>query len=162
MPLLSKSELLRNITTEWDALARVIAPLTEQQMTECRAGEWAVKDHLAHIAAWEKFLTVNQFHGQSPIDALAFPPAVLERNDENEMNAILWERHRGRAAADVLADMHATHAALIAELERATERELQTPTGMIGPRVEPKMTWVVWNTYEHYAEHRRTIEVKTR
>lgn len=160
MVAISKSDLLEHIRDEWNALTHATAPLAEQQMTECSAGEWSIKDHLAHIAAWEKFLLASQFQGQSPEAALGFAPAVLERNDENEMNTIFWERNRGRTVADVLAESKEVHAALLTALEQAAEREMQTPTCMVGPRVEPRTNWVIWNTYEHYAEHRRTIEAK--
>ncbi len=156
----NKSDLLARIEREWTALQALIAPLTEQQLTDCAPGEWAIKDHLAHIAAWEEFLLANQFQGRSPLEVLAFRPEVIERHDENEMNALFWERGRARPAADLLAASRDTHAALVQALALATESDLQTPTRSIGPQVQTRLTWTVWNTYEHYEEHRRTIQAK--
>ncbi len=156
----TKAELLAAIERAWTDLQSVIAPLTEQELTECAPGEWAVKDHLAHIAAWEEFLLANQFQGRTAIQALAFPPEVIERNDENEMNAILWERHRARPAAAVLSAGRETHAALVQALALSSERYLQTRTALIGPELQTRLTWTLCNTCDHYAEHRRTIQAK--
>ncbi len=157
---MDKPALLARIQSEWSDLQAVITRLTERQMTECAPGEWAIKDHLAHIAAWENFLIANQFQGQSPPDALRVPADVILRADENEMNAILWERHRRQSVLDILAAVRETHAALLAALDSLSEYDLQTRTLMIGSRTESRMTWTIYNTYEHYAEHRKTIEAK--
>lgn len=153
-----KAELMARLEREWLALLHTIEGLSEAQMAQPDAGGWSIKDNLAHLSEWERFLVRSQFQGLPAHQALQVEPAVLERFDENRMNAILLERNRGRTAPDVLADLHRTHAQLVAALEQASDGDLAKPTSLITPEVNPVMVWTTYNTYEHYAEHRKTIQ----
>jgi hypothetical protein len=146
------------IHEEWEALAAVIAALDEPRMVRRDEGEWSVKDILAHIAAWEKYLIVNQFLGVPEAEALCVAPEVIERADEDEVNAILFERNRERTLADVQSDWYETHRWLMSELAKLDEERLKQETLCFGVQPRPLAQWVVFNTYEHYADHRRSIE----
>jgi hypothetical protein len=153
-----KAELLLHIQREWPALLQAIEGLDETQMTRPDAGGWSIKDNLAHITEWERFVLRNQFQGQPAHLALQVDVAVLKPFDETKMNALLFERNRYRTITDVLADLSHTHTQLMAVLKKTTYRQLQKPTLCIGSNMNPLMVWVVYNTYEHYAEHRKTIQ----
>jgi hypothetical protein len=146
------------IHEEWEALAAVIATLDEPKIVRRDEGEWSVKDILAHIAVWEKFLIVNQFLDVPAAEALCVPPGVIDRADEDEVNAILFERNRDRTLADVQSDWYETHRWLMSELSKLGEERLKKPTLCFGAAPRPLAQWVIVNTYEHYADHRRAIE----
>ena len=85
-----------------EVLADVIYNLDEPQLLRRDPGEWSVKDIIAHIAAWEKFLILNQFLAMPPAEALCVDPAVMDRASEDEVNAILFERNRDRSGGGAI------------------------------------------------------------
>ena len=119
------------IHDEWEAFAAVVATLDEPNIVRRDVGEWSVKDILAHIAAWEKFLIANQFLGIPPAEALCVEPGVVERADENEVNAILFERNRDRTLVDVQTEWYETHRWLMSELAKLDEERLKQETGFV-------------------------------
>jgi hypothetical protein len=152
-------EILYNrIHDEWEALAAVIATLDEPHIVRRDEGEWSVKDILAHIAAWEKFLIANQFLSIPAEEALCVSVDVLARADENEMNAIFFERNRDKPLVEVQLYWYETHRWFMSELAKLDEQRLKEPTLCFGATPRPLAQWIVFNTYEHYMEHRRTIE----
>ena len=152
-----KADLLDRIQREWLALITLIDPLTEGQLLELDAGGWSIKDNLAHLTEWERFVINNQFEGQAAPVALNIEAATLATLDEAGMNAVLLQRNQARPLAEVLADLHQTHARLLGALDNVSYSDLLTPTRSVGPNVEPRLLWVINNTYEHYPEHRQTI-----
>jgi len=53
---IGKSELLAEIERDWAALQEGLSRLTPEQLTEIRDRQgWSAKDHLTHLAAWERF-----------------------------------------------------------------------------------------------------------
>jgi uncharacterized protein (TIGR03083 family) len=152
-----KGDLLDRIQQAWAALLALVATLDETQMLQPDAGGWSIKDNLAHLTEWERFLINNQFEGQAAPVALNIEPATLKNLDEAGINAVLLERNQARPLHEVLADLHQTHARLLAALDRVTFSDLQQPTRSLGPNMEPALMWVIYNTYDHYAEHRQTI-----
>ena len=51
----TKAELLAEIRRTWDALNASLQRLTEQQMTTLHDSQgWTIKDHLVHLACWER------------------------------------------------------------------------------------------------------------
>jgi hypothetical protein len=151
------AELLSRIEREWMALLAVIDSFSGEQMLMPDAGGWTLKDNLAHVTEWERFLINNQFEGQAPPAALGIEAAVLEKLDEAGYNAALLIRVQARPLAEVLDDLQQTHARLLGALDRVSWQDLQKSTRALGPNTEPVLTWVIYNTYEHYAEHRHTI-----
>ena len=52
---ISKTELMDRITAGYEALERVLRGLDETQIDRTGPdGGWAIKDHLFHLAAWER------------------------------------------------------------------------------------------------------------
>ena len=154
-------ELLHSrIHEEWESLSAELSLLNEPQILRRDPGEWSVKDILAHIAAWEKFLILNQFLGMPAVEALCVEPAVMDRADEDEINKILFERNRDRTLADIQSDWYETHRWMMSELAKASEESLSKPVMCFGPNPKPLAFWVAVNTFDHYADHRRTIEAR--
>ena len=52
---ISKTELMDRITAGYEALERVLRGLDDAQLSRSGSDEgWAIKDHLFHLAAWER------------------------------------------------------------------------------------------------------------
>jgi hypothetical protein len=121
-------------------------------------GEWSIKDNLAHLAAWERFMRLHYLGGQPAHEAMGIEQATFQRLDEDGINAVLHERNRQRPPAEVLAELLQTHRETLAALEGMSYAELMRQRFPDDPQARPVVAWVIGNTYEHYREHRAIIE----
>ncbi len=150
------AELLSDIESEWKALMGVVKRMTPQQMVKPDAGGWSPKDNLAHLAAWMRALM--EYHmDRRPIDeVLDLPRGRKEPWDDDSVNAVLFERNRGRPSEDVLKELNRAYMQLTAKLRSWRFEDLLKQ----GTPAEGKslLGYVLGNTTEHFAEHRATIE----
>jgi len=158
LPPRDKAELMERIEREWTALQRAIEGLDDAQMSAPDAGGWSIKDNLAHLAAWEGFMRLHYLRDMPPHEAMGVDRVTFEQVDEDGLNAILFERNRTRSMADVLARLNRTHADVLADLEPMSFADLAKQRFPDDPDARPLMDWVIGNTYEHYREHRASIE----
>src|SRR5512140_3421199 len=99
---MTKAELLKDLDEEnkqWEAL---LAQIGEARMERPGvAGHWSVKDIVAHIASWRR-RTVARLqavaHGE-PEPAPMWPPDL---KTDDEINAWLYERERGKSVRETL------------------------------------------------------------
>jgi len=158
LPPKDKAELLRRIRREWDALEQAIAGLPEAQMGVPDAGGWSIKDNLAHLTAWERFMRLAYIHKMPAHEAMQVDAETYRGVDETGMNAILFQRNRDRPLAEVLAGLREEHARVLDELAKLSFEQMQTPLDPADPQKRPLLNWIVGNTYDHYREHRLTIQ----
>jgi hypothetical protein len=151
------NELLDLIDQQWSALMETIAPLTDQQITAAPPGAWSVKDNLAHVAAWERFLLLHHLQGQPPHQVLDIEAEVFEALDEDAQNALIFARRKDRSVEEVLEELERTHAEVLTHLQRITFADLMQPCYADDPTNRPLIDAVAGNTYEHYQEHRISI-----
>jgi uncharacterized protein (TIGR03083 family) len=154
----NKAELLRRIDDEWAALERLIESLTEEQMSKPDASGWTIKDNLAHIAIWEEFMRLHHLHNLPAHEVLDIDEGMYERGDEDEMNDIFWQRSKNRSASDVLFELRQVHEQMLVDLAQMSFADLMKQHYPDDPEASPVLCWVIGNTYEHYQEHRLTIE----
>jgi hypothetical protein len=151
------AELLTLVDEAWAALESTVARLEPGQLTDVRdAAGWAVKDHLMHVAAWEDAL-VARLTGRPLHEALGIDEAVLSQDEDTE-NAAIFERHRHRPLAEVLAAARASHRAARARLAALADRAVAgSVADVVPPGAErderPAAAWIAGNTWEHYAAH---------
>lgn len=151
-----KDDLLRRIAASWGALAAIIAPLSETEMTARPGGQWSVKDNLAHLAAWEGRAIALLTRGQTMRESFGLPPDTPEGEDTSHINGILWERHKDDSLPEVLEWWRGTHAALLRALAPFTHRQLSEPYSGT-TEGEPLGGVVMGNTVGHYPEHAKMI-----
>ena len=149
--------LVALIKQEWAALLETLARASEAQMIVPDAGGCSIKDNLVHISTWEHYMVVSLLQGRPRAEGLGIDEAVLETLDENGINAIIYRRNQHRTIVDVLDGLHDTHERMTTALAEKPFDELMAPTGP-GADSQPLVVWVANNTYEHYREHRATIE----
>ncbi len=150
---LSKSELLHQIRTQRLQLEKTLAHLTPGQMLQSGvSGKWTVKDVLAHISAWERFMLSwagSHLRGE--------PPQVPLPWDVERMNAGIYARAKDLTLAEVLEEFHQSYREALALSENLSEEQLQTIYTDTWP-MGPLWTGVAANTIWHYQEHRQSIE----
>lgn len=114
-------------------------------MTPGVAGEWSVKDMLAHVATWEeealKYLPLVLAGGR--------PPRYASYGGIDAFNARMTEAKRGLSLAEVQRLLVETHRQLIAYLQSVPEEQFTTET-----RFRHRLRL---DTYSHYPLHATMI-----
>lgn len=123
----SKTELLNAIVQERQALERLLAGLSPEQMLLPGAlGEWSVKDVLAHLVEWEQmflgWLAAGQ-RGETP----ALPAEGYNWRQLGELNQKIYEQYRAAPLDEILALFKTSFAQVCALLESLSEADLVTP-----------------------------------
>jgi hypothetical protein len=152
----STSELLVLIDQEWNALMQVVDRLTADQMTTPDSGGWSPKDNLAHLAAWMRLMVDAYLYKMLDHQAMGIEAEQFEQLDTDGINAVLFERDRNRTTPEVLNELKTIYSDVVRALQGVPYAELMEPLRESGP--ERLIDEVLWNTSEHFREHRLTIE----
>jgi hypothetical protein len=152
----SSNAEIEPIEKGWRELTALVDSLGPSGLELKGNGRWAVKDHLAHIAAWELSL-LGLIDGDDRLTAMGVPGASEETDAINEA---IWLKHRHQTAAEALEFSQKSHEALMARLGKMSDADLRRSYNHYQPN-DPRdpnddravVEWVAGNTYEHYAEH---------
>jgi hypothetical protein len=142
-------DLLERIDTAWQPFWEIAA--APDDVSKDAAG-WTAKDHVAHVAAWERMLVAHLADGSDHEIAGMTPEAYAAASLE-EINSRLHERWSNVATPTIARESASAHAALIACLAGLSDERLASPywPDETPPRsVEEK---VAGDSYLHYAEH---------
>jgi hypothetical protein len=153
-----KADLLDRISHEWDALQEVVAGLSEDRLSARAEGRWAVKDHLAHLAEWERLMLRSHLMGLPEYEVLGIAASSIETLGEDGINAVLQQRNKDRSAASIIMGLAETHEEMLKHLDAMPFAELMDQHYEDDPEARPVIDWVIGNTYDHYREHRAWIE----
>jgi hypothetical protein len=153
--------LRERIDSSYAALEHTIEQLSHEQLNTPIDGSWSAKDLLAHIAAWQQVML--QFHvGRKPFEQVTglndvpYGPTPVD-----QINEAFYERDKNLALSDVLQAFRGGHQQLMATLETMSEADLfkpYTPAGRGPDSTSPLIDWIIGDSYDHYDEHRATME----
>jgi hypothetical protein len=150
---LNKTELLDQIRSEHGLLEATLSRLSHAQMLLPGVdGEWSVKDALAHISTWERWMirwTNSLLRGERP--------DTPEPWDVDRMNAETFARVKKFALADVLEEFRLSYWDSVALAESLNEKQLQTNYPDRWP-MGPLWEGIADNTNRHYKQHRGDIQ----
>ena len=157
----TKAELLERIHSSYAALEQTIGRLKEDQMTAPIDGSWSAKDLLAHVAAWQQVML--QFHvGGKPFEEVTrLSDVPYGPTPVDQINEAFYARDKDLPLADVLQTFRAGHQQLLDTLNTMSDADLlrsYTPPGRGPDSAGRLIDWVIGDSYEHYDEHRETIE----
>jgi len=145
----------------WRELSALVESLGAGGLERKGDGRWAVKDHLAHIAAWELSL-LALLDGDDRRKAMGVSEAAA---DTDAINEEVWLAHRDDAGDEALAFSRRSHDGLMRRLRAMSDADLRRSYNHYQPNDprdpgddRPVVDWVAGNTYEHYAEHIRYIQ----
>ncbi|HEX5505158.1 MAG TPA: maleylpyruvate isomerase N-terminal domain-containing protein [Thermomicrobiales bacterium] len=138
-------DAVRQAWAEWAALLARVEPARLDEPGV--AGDWSVKDLVAHVAWYEREM-VGLARGR----ALAGSP--LWEVEQDRRNALLRDEQRDRAPDAVLAEAREIHRQALAALDTLADDDLADPRRFAGMPAD----WAPWrviadNTYEHYRAH---------
>ena len=134
-------DLLALVQTSWTGFRLAIGAIGIPALEEKTSTGWTYKDLVAHAAAWED-RTASRLATFRESGANTYPGV----DDTDEFNAAVVERTRGRDAREVLGELDATHARIVAQIEKLSPKEIHANDDWV-------IGVVAGNTYGHYAEH---------
>lgn len=138
-------DLVREGRSQWDAL---LAQVTEEQMVQPGvAGDWTIKDIIAHISWHEREII-------GVLGSHALVGSELWTLPMDERNAQIFIENEHRSLDDVRAESSEIFPGLCEGLGTLEEEDLTDPGRFPGMPSE----WQPWslianNTYEHYEQH---------
>ncbi len=141
--------------TELETLLTEVDPAL---LTQPGPDGWSVRDHIAHIAAWENSI-VALLQGIPRHVGLGVEQQLYETGPEESINEFLVEKAQA-LSLDQAAERHRdVHRQMLDLLGRLTDSDLQRTYSSFLPDEpgdasgRPIIDWISGNTYEHYDHH---------
>ena len=123
----TKAHLLDELKGEQDRWEALLRDIGEGHMTQPSvAGEWSVKDIVAHLTGWRR-RTVARLQAalrNEPVPAPAWPPHLTT---DDEINAWIYAANRDRPLEDVLRESRDIFQQLLKTLDAIPEADLLNP-----------------------------------
>ena len=147
-------EIMRTERAQWEAL---LSEVVSARMTQAGVeGEWSVKDIVAHVTAYERWLvqwleTVSR--GELP------EPSPLENPDVDQRNALIYAENHHRSLSDVLKESRQVSRQLLERVNALGEDDLtdarRTEWFVIPYWKESRPLWqcLAGDSYRHYRQH---------
>ena len=163
---MKKRRFLNHLLAERDQFERLLNQLgfSRQITISGVAGQWSVKDIIAHIMSYEQYTAdrlAEVIHGEAyaPARSPAELDAFLEKFgypdfgssllDDDGPNAWIVEKYKNVSLDEIVAHEIQAFGAIVAGIETLSEARLDE---------HRFFETVTQNTYEHYREHSRDIE----
>jgi arsenate reductase-like glutaredoxin family protein len=137
--------IVKRVRTNWESLVQQI---DQEKMTQPGvAGEWSLKDIIAHLTWHEREMV-------GLIEAHALVGSELWNLPTDERNVAIYEEFKELPLEQVLKESNQAYKQLIEVLPSLSDQDLTNPDSF--PNMPPD--WQPWtiiaqNTYEHYQDH---------
>ncbi|HKS90833.1 MAG TPA: ClbS/DfsB family four-helix bundle protein [Tepidiformaceae bacterium] len=153
----NKNEVLQRAGEQWASLWDLIRSLPPGRLERPLGNGWSVKEHIAHVAAWEAS-TAALLRGQHRGDALGVSRDMWAGHDVDAINRDIVTRAAALDWTTIQRNALATHADLVELVQSMTQDELDRPYSDYAPydppyNETPVIAWVSGNTWDHYDEH---------
>lgn len=153
----TKADLIEGVNRAWSTLEEVIAGSSEEALTTPGVDRWSVKDHLAHIESWERYLLAI-LERRSPSEAIRIDLATLGSTEDDALNELLIEPTKEQPLSQVLADLRRTHERLLAAIAAVPEGDLERLAADYQPEeladdTDSIAVWIHHICDEHLRDH---------
>ena len=148
-----KDDLLAQLDIEWAKIERTCASMNEIQMVAPGAQrDWSVKDMLAHISAWEKYLLDRL--GYVMTGQLPRYPVMNSWDDVHRFNAQVYTENKERPLTSVVIEFRSLYQGVVTVIQALNDDQLNHPYNYDFPDEHITLLDLVRaNTIEHYREH---------
>lgn len=155
-----RAELLAAIDARWQRYADVLGRLHDEQWIGATdAAGWTVKDHVAHVTAWENVVVEVLLHGKPQYETLQISLDDWTTAGMDGANALLYSRKAGQRLSRVQRNCYATHARVVNIIAGLSDEDVLRPFedfGAVdspGTVIQQMMRFLV----NHYEGHRVRI-----
>src|SRR5262245_6565128 len=101
---MTKNEMLADLRREQEQWEALLTQIGEARMDQPGvAGEWSIKDIVAHLTGWRR-RTVARIQAAQRGEADPSPPWPAHLQTDDEINAWIYQTDRDRSVREVLAD----------------------------------------------------------
>ena len=157
---ISKTQLLAELNNENAYWLALLDDIGEANMTQPEvAGGWSIKDIVAHLTAWRR-RTVRRLQAILNHESDFTPPWPSELQEDDEINAWIYESNRDRPLADVLRISDEVFQQLVEAIDAFSEDELQDPQRFEWLEGEPLSGKLVFSHFheEHEPDMRAWLD----
>ncbi len=148
---MNKQELVEGLEKRRAEFLSAIEGLSDEQLTEPGvAGEWSVKDILAHLSRWEAELIGLLFQAQQGRNPTT---AQFSSTPIDALNQRWYKDSQDRPLDRVLSDWHAVRRQTLKRVQAFSEKELTDPKAFRWLSGKPLFEWITSDSVEHEAEH---------
>ena len=158
---ISKAQLLTELNNENASWLALLDDIGEANMTQPEvAGGWSIKDIVAHLTEWRR-RTVRRFQAALNHESDVTPtPWPSELQEDDEINAWIYESNRDRPLADVLRISDEVFQQLVEAIDAFSEDELQDPQRFEWLEGEPLSGKLVFSHFheEHEPDMRAWLD----
>src|SRR5579859_1220897 len=145
-----KAELLERMRSARADLEAILARLDDAALAAPGPEGWAVKDHLAHLAAWQRKVLGNM-DGRASHEVLGVPEAVYTSGDWVAINEYVRAPDKDRSAAEIVAEFRRANGDIARRVTALPEEQLFGADDRL-------LNNISGNTYGHDEEHKPWIE----
>lgn len=153
-------EMLARFEEERQRLMQTVRALSDEQLAApSTPADWAVKDHLAHLATWALGI-VALLKKENRWAAMGLDPNFVYQTESfDDINAVIYDLHKDQTLARVLTYFNDVHGQLVHILRQTPISDLYQTYSVYQPdepgedNGEPVIKWVINNSYSHYHEH---------
>jgi len=158
----AKADLIEGIDRAWASLEGTLADSSEEALTRPGSDGWSVKDHLAHIEAWERYL-LALLERRSPSTSLGIDLAIIRSTADDPLNELIRESTKVQPLSQVLTDLRRTHEQLLGVIADLPEDDLERLAADYQPEelagdTDTIAGWIAHICDEHLRDHVDWIE----
>jgi hypothetical protein len=154
--MVNKKALLKKIEKGWMELQDFLQSLSEAELSEAKdKAEWAIKDHLIHMAVWEDGIEAL-LQKQSRHERMGLSAEQWKNLNIDEINALIFAAHKDKSWAEIRQICHETHQRFVETIAALSDEALNESYGYFdtsSERKQPVVNWIRADSYKHYAEH---------
>ena len=154
----NKTQLLIAMQKERDALEKLIAGLTfeQREMTSIRIENWAFKDVLAHVTAWEQ-MVLGWYRAGLRGETPHLPAPGFNWRQIPALNEQIYQTHRTRPFPDIYQQFQNSYEEIKAVIEDVDETEMFTPEQYDWTNKNNMATYFISATSSHYVWAKKEI-----
>ena len=160
----TREEFLARYATSWNALESLVSGYDmEQMVVPADAAGWNVRDHLAHLCAWEATM-IAFLRKEHQWGACGLTEGEYNTDNIDISNEILRQMTLNVSPAEALDMLKETNAEFLDTLAATSDADLASRAGDFHPDWKDKLKDVTvlhaigGDTREHFDEHRPWIE----
>jgi hypothetical protein len=160
----TKAQLIEDTNRSWAELNHLLDNLSEDQLTNLHDPQgWSVKDHISHMAAWERS-AVYFLEGKPRHEGVGVPEDLYMNASEDDINAAVRDQKKHLTLTQARAELNDIHHQLLDLLAPMTDADLRKTYGEYLPD-EPgddngrtASDVIYGNSASHFEEHANWIK----